>query len=105
MKRAVIAGVTGQDGVYLTEFLLKKGYELHGINRCCSLFSTDRIDHLYQDSHEKDVWLKLHCDLKTSHVLPALIRKSQETKEGNKPFVEVCLALLSTEKGGQNYRY
>jgi GDPmannose 4,6-dehydratase len=60
MKKALITGVTGQDGAYLTEFLLKKGYEVHGIKRRSSLFNTDRIDHLYQDPHEKEVKLKLH---------------------------------------------
>ena len=48
MKKALITGVTGQDGAYLSEFLLKKGYEVHGMNRRSSLFNTDRIDHLYR---------------------------------------------------------
>src|SRR5512139_743316 len=52
-KKALITGVTGQDGAYLAEFLLGKGYEVHGIKRRTSLFNTDRIDHLYQDPHEK----------------------------------------------------
>lgn len=60
MKKALITGITGQDGAYLAEFLLKKGYEVHGIKRRSSLFNTDRIDHLYQDPHEKEVKLKLH---------------------------------------------
>ena len=55
MKKALITGVTGQDGAYLAEFLLKKGYEVHGIKRRSSLLNTDRIDHLYQDPHEQDV--------------------------------------------------
>jgi GDPmannose 4,6-dehydratase len=50
-KVALITGVTGQDGAYLAEFLLKKGYEVHGLKRRSSLFNTDRIDHLYQDPH------------------------------------------------------
>ncbi|HJT05407.1 MAG TPA: GDP-mannose 4,6-dehydratase, partial [Stellaceae bacterium] len=50
-KRALITGVTGQDGAYLTEFLLGKGYEVHGLLRRASLFNTDRIDHLYHDPH------------------------------------------------------
>lgn len=53
MKKALITGVTGQDGAYLAEFLLEKGYEVHGIKRRASSFNTDRIDHLYQDPHEK----------------------------------------------------
>ena len=51
MKKALITGITGQDGAYLAELLLKKGYEVHGIKRRSSLFNTDRIDHLYQDPH------------------------------------------------------
>jgi GDPmannose 4,6-dehydratase len=59
-KVALITGVTGQDGAYLAEFLLDKGYEVHGIKRRASSFNTDRIDHLYQDPHEQNVRLKLH---------------------------------------------
>lgn len=59
-KRALITGVTGQDGAYLAELLLAKGYEVHGIKRRSSLFNTDRIDHLYQDPHERDVRMQLH---------------------------------------------
>ncbi|MET0659505.1 MAG: GDP-mannose 4,6-dehydratase [Steroidobacteraceae bacterium] len=59
-KKALITGITGQDGAYLAEFLLGKGYEVHGIKRRSSLFNTDRIDHLYQDPHERNVRLKLH---------------------------------------------
>jgi GDPmannose 4,6-dehydratase len=59
-KIALITGVTGQDGAYLSDFLLQKGYEVHGIKRRASLFNTDRIDHLYQDPHEKNVKFKLH---------------------------------------------
>ena len=59
-KRALITGITGQDGAYLAEFLLAKDYEVHGIKRRASLFNTDRIDHLYQDPHEKGARLKLH---------------------------------------------
>ena len=59
-KTALITGVTGQDGAYLAEFLLDKGYSVHGIKRRASSFNTDRIDHLYQDPHEQDVRLTLH---------------------------------------------
>jgi len=59
-KRALITGVTGQDGAYLSEFLLEKGYEVHGMKRRTSLFNTDRIDHLFQDPHEKDQKFILH---------------------------------------------
>ena len=60
MKKALITGVTGQDGAYLAEFLLAKGYEVHGTKRRSSLFNTERIDHLYQDVHERDVRFFLH---------------------------------------------
>ena len=60
MKKALITGVTGQDGSYLAELLLKKGYEVHGIKRRASLFNTDRIDHLFQDPHEKKLRFVLH---------------------------------------------
>ena len=60
MKKALITGITGQDGSYLAEFLLDKGYEVHGIRRRTSLFNTDRIDHLYQDPHKNGTKLFLH---------------------------------------------
>src|SRR5208337_5117717 len=60
MKKALITGVTGQDGSYLAEFLLNKGYEVHGIKRRTSLFNTDRIDHLYQDPHVPGRRFALH---------------------------------------------
>src|SRR5476649_2797466 len=60
MTSALITGITGQDGAYLAEFLLAKGYEVHGIKRRASSFNTDRIDHLYQDPHERGVNLHLH---------------------------------------------
>lgn len=60
MKKALITGITGQDGSYLAEILLNKGYEVHGIKRRASSFNTDRIDHLYQDPHEPDVKMALH---------------------------------------------
>ena len=60
MKRALITGITGQDGSYLTEFLLDKGYEVHGIKRRSSSLNTQRLDHLYQDPHTENVKLKLH---------------------------------------------
>ena len=59
-KKALITGITGQDGAYLTDLLLSKGYEVHGIKRRASSLNTSRIDHLYQDPHEQDVRLKLH---------------------------------------------
>ncbi len=74
MKKALITGITGQDGSYLTELLLDKGYEVHGIIRRASSFNTSRIDHLYQDRHEKDVNLFLHYgDLTDSSNLNRLL--------------------------------
>src|SRR5271166_3217978 len=60
MKKALITGITGQDGAYLAEFLLDKGYEVHGIKRRASSFNTSRIDHLYQDPHDPEVRFRLH---------------------------------------------
>ena len=78
MKKALVTGVTGQDGAYLTELLLEKGYEVHGVKRRASLLNTDRIDHLYQDPHEKDVRLKLHYgDLTDSTNLIRIIQEVQ----------------------------
>ena len=78
MKKALITGITGQDGAYLTEFLLDKGYEVHGIKRRSSLFNTDRIDHLYHDPHEKEIKLKLHYgDLTDSGNIIRIIQEVQ----------------------------
>lgn len=78
MKTALITGITGQDGAYLAEFLLNKGYSVHGIKRRSSLFNTDRIDHLYQDPHEKNLKLKLHYgDLTDSTNLIRIIQETQ----------------------------
>lgn len=78
MKKALITGITGQDGAYLTELLLDKGYEVHGIKRRSSLFNTDRIDHLYQDPHEDHPRLVLHYgDLSDSTNLIRVIQQVQ----------------------------
>jgi GDPmannose 4,6-dehydratase len=77
-KVALITGVTGQDGAYLSELLLSKGYEVHGVKRRSSLFNTDRIDHLYQDAHEKNVKFKLHYgDLTDSTNLIRIVQEVQ----------------------------
>ena len=77
-KVALITGITGQDGSYLAEFLLKKGYIVHGIKRRTSLFNTDRIDHLYQDPHEENVNLHLHFgDMTDSMNLTRIIQETQ----------------------------
>jgi GDPmannose 4,6-dehydratase len=78
MKKALITGITGQDGAYLAEFLLNKGYEVHGIKRRASSFNTARVDHLYRDPHERDVRFHMHYgDLTDS---TNLIRIIQEIK-------------------------
>jgi len=77
-KKALITGITGQDGAYLAEFLLEKGYEVHGIKRRTSLFNTDRIDHLYQDPHEKGLKFILHYgDMTDSSSLIHVIQQVQ----------------------------
>lgn len=78
MKKAVITGITGQDGAYLAEYLLRKGYEVHGIKRRTSLINTDRIDHLYQDPHEVSRRLYLHYgDMTDSSSLVRVIQQVQ----------------------------
>src|SRR5665811_7529 len=74
MPKALITGITGQDGSYLAEFLLSKGYEIHGIIRRASTFNTERIDHLYQDQHLNNVKLFLHFgDISDSSNISRLI--------------------------------
>ncbi|PRY36536.1 GDPmannose 4,6-dehydratase [Spirosoma oryzae] len=78
MKKALITGVTGQDGAYLTELLLSKGYEVHGIKRRSSLFNTQRIDHVYEDPHQDNVRFKLHYgDLSDSTNIIRIIQEVQ----------------------------
>jgi GDPmannose 4,6-dehydratase len=78
LKKALITGVTGQDGAYLAEFLLAKGYEVHGIKRRASLFNTDRIDHIYEDPHQPHPHLVLHYgDLTDSSSLIHIVQKVQ----------------------------
>jgi len=77
-KTALITGITGQDGAYLAEFLLKKGYKVHGLKRRSSLFNTDRIDHLYQDPHLDNRNFTLHFgDLTDSTNLIRIIQETQ----------------------------
>src|ERR1700722_20228663 len=77
-KRALITGITGQDGAYLAEFLLHKGYEVHGIKRRTSLMNTTRIDHLYEDPHQQTRRLILHYgDLPDSSSLIHVVEKAQ----------------------------
>src|SRR5688500_20160086 len=78
MKRALITGITGQDGSYLTELLLEKGYQVFGIVRRSSSFNTDRIDHLYQDPHERGARLRMfYGDLNDSSSLNTILRKTE----------------------------
>ena len=78
MKRALITGITGQDGSYLTELLLEKGYQVFGIVRRSSSFNTDRIDHLYQDPHEPGARLRMfYGDLNDSSSLNTILRNTQ----------------------------
>ena len=78
MKKALVTGITGQDGAYLAELLLEKGYEVHGVKRRSSLFNTQRVDHLYEDPHEKHVRFKLHYgDLSDSTNIIRLIQEVQ----------------------------
>jgi len=77
-KKAIITGITGQDGAYLAEFLLEKDYEVHGIKRRSSLFNTHRVDHLYRDPHEQDVNFFMHYgDLTDSTNLIRIIHDVQ----------------------------
>jgi GDPmannose 4,6-dehydratase len=78
LKRALITGITGQDGAYLAEFLLRKGYEVHGIKRRASSFNTARVDHLYQDPHEKGVRFRMHYgDLTDATNLIRIVKEVQ----------------------------
>lgn len=78
MKKALITGITGQDGSYLAEYLLHKGYQVHGIKRRASSFNTDRIDHIYQDPHETNQKLVLHYgDLTDTSNLTRIVQEVQ----------------------------
>jgi len=78
MKKALITGITGQDGSYLAELLLAKGYEVHGLKRRVSSFNTQRIDHLYVDPHQSNVQFKLHYgDLTDASNLIRIIQEVQ----------------------------
>ena len=96
-KTALITGVTGQDGAYLSELLLKKGYVVHGIKRRSSLFNTDRIDHLYQDKHDEDVKFFLHYgDMTDSSNLIRIIQEVQPDEIYNlaaQSHVMVCFEM------------
>ena len=102
MKKALITGITGQDGAYLAEFLLEKGYEVHGIKRRSSLFNTQRIDHLFQDPHEDNVKLFLHYgDLTDSMNLTRIINQVKPDEIYNlgamSPRIGSALIRLNTQ--------
>ena len=83
-KRALITGITGQDGSYLAEFLLEKGYEVHGIKRRASSFNTQRIDHIYQDPHHPNPKLNLHYgDLSDTSNLTRIIKEVRPSEVYN----------------------
>ncbi|MFM7711471.1 MAG: GDP-mannose 4,6-dehydratase, partial [Microcystis sp.] len=83
-KRALITGITGQDGSYLSELLLEKGYEVHGIIRRTSTFNTDRIDHIYIDPHQPDAKLFLHYgDLTDGTTLRRILEQVQPVEVYN----------------------
>ena len=98
MKKALITGITGQDGSYLAEFLLAKGYEVHGIKRRASLFNTQRIDHIYEDPHNPDPRLKLHYgDLTDTSNLTRILREVEPDEVynlGAQSHVAVSLSLI-----------
>src|SRR5581483_1647860 len=78
MKKALITGITGQDGSYLAEFLVAKGYEVHGIKRRSSLFNTERVDHLYQDPHDSERRFILHYgDMTDGQSLINVVQKTE----------------------------
>ena len=100
-KVALVTGITGQDGAYLAEFLLDKGYEVHGIKRRTSLIITERIDHLYQDPHEKDRRFVLHYgDMTDSSSLVRIIQNTQPDELYNLAAQSRTRCTLRGSRGG-----
>ena len=98
-RTALITGITGQDGAYLAELLLSKGYAVHGVKRRASSFNTDRIDHLYQDPHEVNVRLKLHYgDLTDSTNLIRIIQEVQPDEIYNLGGAKPCRVFPSRRR-------
>src|ERR1700752_3709548 len=98
-KRALITGVTGQDGSYITEFLLAKGYEVHGLVRRASLFNTDRVDHLYHDPHVSGANLALHYgDLTDGTALRRVLEQVEPDEVYNLGAQSHVLVLLEVPK-------
>ena len=95
MKKALITGITGQDGAYLAELLLAKGYEVHGIKRRTSLFNTARIDHLYEDPHRPNPKLILHYgDMTDSSSLIHVVQKVQPDEIYNLAAQSPCAGVV-----------
>ena len=95
MKKALITGITGQDGSFLTEFLIKKGYEVHGIKRRTSMFNTQRIDHIYKDPHLTENKLQLHYgDLSDASNLTRIVR-DVEPDENNPWTAQEILKMVN----------
>ncbi|MEZ6212571.1 MAG: GDP-mannose 4,6-dehydratase, partial [Phycisphaerales bacterium] len=97
LKRALITGITGQDGSYLAELLLDKGYEVHGLIRRSSSFSTERIDHIYRDPHQKGVRLKLHygdlCDADSLNRVLGIAKPNEVYNLGAQSHVRVSFDM------------
>jgi NAD(P)-dependent dehydrogenase (short-subunit alcohol dehydrogenase family) len=100
MRRALITGITGQDGSYLAEFLLEKGYEVHGLKRRSSSFNTERVDHVYEDFHEAGARLFLHyADLTDAGCLTSILsstRPDEVYNLGAQSHVKVSYDVVST---------
>jgi GDPmannose 4,6-dehydratase len=103
MKKAIITGISGQDGSYLAEFLLNKGYEVHGLVRRASTFNTERLDHIYQDIHERDVKLYLHyADMTdTSRLLTLLAEINPDEVYNLAAQSHVAVSFLEPEMTGE----
>ncbi len=96
MKRALITGITGQDGSYLAEFLLENGYEVHGIKRRASLFNTQRVDHIYEDPHVENSRFRLHYgDLTDSSNLTRIL--SEVKPDEVYSFEEMCAEMVASD--------
>ena len=98
-KVALITGITGQDGSYLAELLISKGYLVHGIKRRSSLFNTERIDHLYQDPHEGNRRPHSHCEVK--HLLPARSPEAWRASSLDYKTVSAWANLTANETGAR----
>ena len=102
-KRALITGITGQDGAYLAEFLLQKGYEVHGVKRRSSSFNTARVDHLYEDTHAQNVNFFMHYgDMTDSTGLIRLDLRALRQGRGDPTTRKHAFLPAITVRGGEN---